>query len=145
MAGVTPVAATTSLGGDLRALVDAIVAGSGGADIVFITSPGRAVAARVLSNDATLPIYGSAAVAGTQLIAVDVAAFFFSIVPEIRTSTMSTLHMDTVPLPIVFGHGAVAGPVRDLFQTGSIAFATELTAGWAIPAGLVQTINNPAW
>jgi hypothetical protein len=65
LAGVTPTAATTSLGGDLRALTDAIVSSGGGGDIVFITSPGRAIAARVLSNDATLPIYGSAAVGGT--------------------------------------------------------------------------------
>jgi hypothetical protein len=144
LASVTPTAATTSLGGDLQALTDAIVAAGGGADIVFVTSPGRATAARVLSNT-PLPVYGSAALSASQLVGIDCAGFFFSIVPEIRTSTTSTIHTNTVPLPIVDTHGTVAAPVRDRFQTAAVAFSAELTAGWTIPVGLVQTINSPAW
>jgi hypothetical protein len=102
------------------------------------------LAAQVLSR-VELPIYGSAAVAGTALIAVDAAGFFFSIVPEIRTSTTSTVHMNTAPLPLVSGTGTLAAPVRDLYQTAAIAFSAELTAGWVIPPGLTQVISNPQW
>jgi hypothetical protein len=142
--GVSPVASTGSLADDLRLLTDTIVANGGGQDVIFVTSPGRALAAAVKSFS-PLPIYGSAAVAESQLVAVDAAGFFFSVAPEIRSSTTSTLHMDTAPLPLVDDHGTLATPVRDMFQTASIALSAELWAGWAVAPGCVAIIEDPSW
>ena len=82
--GVTPIAGYGTLADDLAALTDEIVGNGAGQDIVFITNPGRALAARIISNTA-LPIYGTAAVSDA-VIAVDAACFFHSVVPELRTS-----------------------------------------------------------
>ena len=65
-------------------------------------------------------------------------------------SNEATLHEeDTTPLALVTGtqgSGVVAGPMRSLFQTDSIAIRLSLFVTWAmVRTGMVQTIVGVTW
>jgi hypothetical protein len=146
--GVSSAGATTnSLFGDCRLLIDAIVSAGGLAqNVLFFTSPGRAVAARTLSNDPNLPVFGTVGLDGTKFVAVDPSGFAASIAePQIRVSDQAVLHMeDTSPTNIGVSSSATF-PVRSMFQIDGIALAVWLRCGWAAVPGLVQFVASPGW
>jgi hypothetical protein len=145
LAGVSATSAGTTLADDLRALTDAIVANGGDNSIMFFTSPGRAAAARVLAN-AELPIFGSAAIAGTRVVAVCASAFFSAIAaPEIRATATAVMHFeDSAPAQIGVSSSATF-PVRSMLQTDSTALLVVLRAGWGQARGTVAFIDSPGW
>lgn len=68
--------------------------------------------------------------------------------PRFLASNVATLHEEnTTPLPIVDGAGAVAQPVRSLFQTNSWALRMMIDADWEKlrDVGLVQQLTGVSW
>jgi len=124
---------------DLRLLVDATVAAGGSGDVMFVSSPGRALTLRGYMPELAGRVYGSAAIAGGGvLIAVDVNSFcsMFGSDPEIRASKEAVLHYENaLPLQIssgTTGSATVASPSRSLWQSDSVAFRAILRAAWAL-------------
>lgn len=138
--------------GDLRLLVDSVVSGGGSGNIMFFSSPGRALVLRAYAPELADRVFGSVAIPGATLIAVDVNAFcsMFGPDPELRASKESVLHFeDSVPLQIS-SPGApptVAAPSRSLFQTDSIALRAILKAAWAlrVPGGASFISTGMSW
>lgn len=155
--GISATTATAGAAGyaaalsDARALVDACVSGGGGSDVRFFASPGRALVLQSYMAELAGKIYGSAAIPGTQLIALDVAAFAsgFDAVPQLKADIESTIHMeDTNPQQIgVAGTpNVVAAPTRNMFQTDSIALKMVLRCAWAMRTPAVAHIDTGlAW
>ena len=143
--GLSPVNAGSTLDDNLMALGDAITAAGGDANLIFITSPGRALKARALAPNAALPIYGSAAVASDTFIGICASGFFNLIgAPEIRASRETVLHMDDVPAALSEG-SSFATPQISLFQTDATGLLCELSAGWGIAPGLCAFVDSPVW
>jgi len=98
-------------------------------------------------------VYGSAAIAGGVLIAVDVNSFcsMFGSDPEIRASKEAVLHYeDALPLQIssgTTGSATVASPSRSLWQSDSIAFRAILRAAWAlrVPGAVAYIGTGLSW
>jgi hypothetical protein len=96
-------------------LIDALVAGGGGAAPMLFMSPGRAARAKILAPGLDVPVVASPTLATTRIIAVDGSSFGFgfSSQPDITVSDQAVLHMDTSPLPISTTP-TPAAPVRSL-------------------------------
>ena len=157
--GVTPISATPGGGqaallGDMKALVAAIVASGGGANVWVFANPVQLVAigilapAAVISGVTFVPAPGLAA--GT-IVAVEVGAIAsgFSHLPDIDISRETLLHFeDTMPLPIGTPGlpNAVAAPTRSLWQTSTRALRLILRCAWTVRApGMVQVVNSVTW
>jgi hypothetical protein len=53
-------------------------------------------------------------------------------VPELSSSRMATVNMDTAPLPIVDAGGTVAAPTRSFWQTDTVGIKLGFGASWAL-------------
>jgi hypothetical protein len=143
--GLTPVANSPTLGDDLETLVDAITAAGAGADVIFVTSPGRALRARSAAT-IDLPIYGLSVVPSSKFIAINCGAFFYSFAEaQIRTSNAATVSMRDDPGPLVSGTGTVWGPIRSLYQTAAVGLMVELMLGYCSAPGTVAFVQDPQW
>jgi len=157
--GLTGLTATTPGGGegaalaDLRAMVDAIVTAGGSGNIVFVASPGRALAVRTWAPSLADRVFGSAAIPAGTLIAVDANSFcsMFGSDVEIRASKEAVLHFeDSTPLQLstgAQGSAVLATPARSVFQTDSVAFRAVLRAAWAlrVPGAVSFVTNGLSW
>jgi hypothetical protein len=68
--------------------------------------------------------------------------------PRFLTSNVAAIHEENaVPLPLVDGLGAVAKPVRSLFQTLTVATRMSLDADWEFlrDEGIVIELTGVAW
>jgi hypothetical protein len=64
----------------------------------------------------------------------------------IETSKEAVYHEEaTTPLPIVGTAGAIAAPVRSVFQTDAIGIRVRAHAAWAVAPGGAQVINGINW
>ena len=143
--GLSPLANSPTMGDDLETLVDAITASGGGSDVIFVTSPGRAIRARSAAT-VDLPIYGSSVLPSSKFIAIDAAALFYSFAEaQIRTSNAATVSMRDDPGPLVSGTGTVSGPIRSLYQTAAVGLMVELMLGFTAAPGCVAFIQDPQW
>ena len=143
--GLSPVNGGSTLDDNLMALGDAITAAGGDANLIFITSPGRALKARALAPNAALPIYGSAAVASDTFIGICASGFFNVIgAPEIRASRETVLHMDDVPAALSEG-SSFATPQISLFQTDATGLVVRAFRRLGHCARLVHFVDSPAW
>ena len=137
VAGIAALTAATGGGqqaalSDLRSLADAVTAGGGGSDIAYVTSPGRALAARAYVPGIT--VWGSAHIPAGSIFAVSISAFVSAFGPdvELRSSLETTIHYDTVPLQLVDTGGTVATPARSAFQQDLVVVRAVLRAAWAL-------------
>jgi hypothetical protein len=161
--GLTPIASATgtfgfdNCGQDLGKLVGDIATRNGGAHAVFAASPAQATAIRfyaggqfsISPEQDVLPVGGSAALADGTVIAIEPSSFATTLggmgVPEFEVGTMATIHQeDTTPADIVSG-GAVATPVKSLFQIDAIALKMTLWGDWCMRAPHVSFMNAVQW
>jgi hypothetical protein len=106
-----------------------------GGPIMFVTAPRRAAAISLRAKyELPFPVLGSPAVAPDDLIAVATQGIASATdeVPEISSSRMATVHMDTEPLPIAGDDGTLAAPVRSLWQTNAVGIKLGFDASWAL-------------
>jgi hypothetical protein len=120
-----------------------------GGPIMFVTAPERAIAISLRApRELPFPVLGSPSVAPDDVIAIATQgiASATDAVPEISSSRMATVDMDTAPLPIVDAGGTVAAPTRSLWQTDTIGIKLRFGASWALrdPRGLAW-LTTTAW
>lgn len=105
-----------------------------------------------------LPVVAGLSVPSDVVFLLDGRAIGFAAdVPSFESSTEATLHEDDgMPLvdgktgasvqPIVAAGGAVAAPVRSLFQTNTTAVKGVWAVDWAVlQPGAVQTLTGVSW
>lgn len=132
---------------DLAALA-AAVAPVAGDQIAFVTNPARALQISVRAPNLRYPVLASAALPDTRLAAVGIKALAFAVDPDpdIMVSGETVTHMSTTPGEIVNDAGAVADPVRSLWQTAAIGIRLMLRVDWGLRApGAVKVIDGLAW
>lgn len=151
--GISATTASTSTDGftaalaDARTLVDAVVAGGGGSNIMFFASPGRALALRTYLDEAAPPIFGSSAIPAGQLICLDAAAFAsgFGATPQIAAATEATVHFeDTTPAQIgtAGSPNVVAAPTRSAFQLELVVLRCILSASFCMRLPAIAHIDT---
>lgn len=125
--GVAPITAAAgadeaAIRTDLAVLAEAVSA-TGSGSVTFIAAPARVAKLRILAPTLfpVLDIVASASIAADRIIAANGASLLVSVdpSPDVTVSNVATVHMDTAPAPIV--DGATASPVRELWQTASLA------------------------
>jgi hypothetical protein len=151
-APLTPVAGggDSAMHGDVANLFAALAANAGGKTAVIVAALPQAVRLKMsVGPKFDYDILASTALAAGTVAVVEVASFVsgFSSVPEFSTSKVGAVHMeDTAPADIVSTGGAVASPVKSLFQVDAIALKTILWAAWGLrAAGHAQWIQNCTW
>jgi hypothetical protein len=131
---------------DAQVLVDAVVAGGGGASgICFVASPGRALALRTYIPTAT--VFASASVPSAELICLDTRALasMFGATPEITAAQETVLHYESAtPADIgtVGTPNVVAVPSKSLFQTAALALRLILRAAWLMRTPAIAHIDT---
>jgi hypothetical protein len=136
--GATTVAPTAdteawAISSDIGSLVEALALNGAGLEPVIIAAPGQAAALRMWRQADFYPVLGSLALPSGTVVAVEASSFVSGQdgIPEFSTSKGATIHMeDTTPTDI--NDGAVAAPVRSLFQTDVIGLKMILRASWAM-------------
>jgi hypothetical protein len=136
--------------GDLAALVGAMgTAGVDPSNAVFVAGPREAMILQ-----ARLGVFSGVSVLMTLgLPAKSVAAFAPAAItsgyrdaPVIETSKEAVYHEEAAtPLPIVGSAGAIAAPVRSVFQTNGIAVRVRAHVAWAVATGGAQWVQNINW
>jgi hypothetical protein len=157
LVGVTPIGATgagaspaEAAAGDIGNLVEALAANHGGKTPLFIAAPKQAAALKLFAGPHfDYPVISSASLAAGTIIAVEMASFVSAWAPEPEFVTVkaATIHMeDVAPADIVGVGGAVAVPVRSLFQVDAIGLRMVLRASWGMrAAGHVQVVTGTNW
>jgi hypothetical protein len=128
---------------DISALIGAVAVVSGCGPYILVGSPQRAFVLQMrfirggeTPTETKNTIMGSSAL-GNDLMAVAPMAVAGAVGtdPAIETATASTLHMETVPLPV-----GSATPSRSLWQTDSIAIKMRWVLSWAL-----RDVRGVAW
>ncbi len=166
--GVTPVASSgntsANIATDIRALLAPIMAANGGRRLVWILNPARLVGLSMVQTGAGTFLYADEIAQGrlfgyefiasnnvpaNSVYLVDAGDFVSASndAPEFDVSDVATLHMeDTNPDEIVDGAGAVAQPVRSLWQTASIGVRMIQEVSWAMRrGGMVGALSGVNW
>jgi hypothetical protein len=152
--GVTPITATTggglaALEGDVKALVAALVAAGAGANPVLVCNPTQATAIKLVASPGfDIPVLTSNSIAAGTVIMIEASSFVsaFGDAPEFTTSKFTTLHYeDSSPQDISGGTPSPATPVRNLFQTDSIALKMRLWAAWGMRAPHCAFVTGATW
>jgi Phage capsid family len=154
-AGVTPITATAgggsnALNGDLANLFAALASHSAGKTAVIIAALPQAVKLKLTAGPKfDYDIVASTALAPGTVAVLEVASFVsgFASTAEFSTTKVGAVHMeDTAPADIVSAGGAVAAPVKSLFQIDAIGLKTTLSAAWGLrAAGHCQYITGATW
>ena len=113
---------------DIETLAQAVGPVAGNGEIVYVASPGRAIAMRARLAGSGITVLGSGAVIN-DLLAVATAALASAIgsEPEIESMKVATVNMDNAPAP-----GIGAPPVRSLWQTDSVGLKVRWPVSWAL-------------
>jgi hypothetical protein len=152
--GATTVTATSiaepwAISSDIGALVQALATNGGGLEPVIIAAPAQAASLRMWRQSDFYSILASVALAAGTVVAVESSSFVSGLdgLPEFSTSKGATLHYeDTSPTDIVSSGGAVAAPVKNLFQTDVIGLKMILRASWAMRnAKHVSIVEGVTW
>lgn len=166
--GVTLIASagntSANIATDIRAVLAPIAALNGGRRLVWLINPARLVGLSMVQTGAGTFLYkdelaqgrffgyeviASNNVPANTVILVDAADFVSAAndAPNFDVSDVATLHMeDTAPAEIVDGAGAVAQPVRSLWQTASIGVRMMQDVSWAMRRpGMVQGLSGVNW
>jgi len=149
--GVTPITAAPAgpdaMARDLAALINALAEHGAGLAPAIVAAPAQAFAIKLMAAAHFDAPVLAAAIPNRTVIAIEPSslAVGFDSRPEFSVSTAGTLHMeDVAPQPIVDG-GAMAQPVRSMFQTDSLALRMLLRASWAMRAPHAAWTTNTNW
>lgn len=127
---------------DMRTLVNVVGPVGSNGPVAFITSPGRAVSARVLLSGQLVSIFGTSALTN-EVIAVATAALVSAVGDvAVESATAATLHMDTAPSLDV----SSASRHASMFQIDGVAIKVRWPVAWIIrdPRGVAWTTPT-AW
>jgi hypothetical protein len=94
------------------------------------------------------PVLATSAVPDDRVAAVALDGFAVSVdpLPDIVVSQEAILHMSDDPGEIVTGAGAVADPVRSLFQTASLSIRLLIDMDWTPrDERAVALVDGIAW
>jgi hypothetical protein len=148
---VTPLTASTGTGiaamwDDLAALATA-VAPLGGADIVYVTSPGDWVKITFAAGPQfKLPVYASSGVPAKTIIALapNALASATDPAPRLEASRDAMQQMeDTAPADPALPAGV---PLKSMFQIDSVSIRLTMLVSWATRAtGAVAYVQNVSW
>ena len=109
-----------------------------GGPIAVVVAPERAITLSLrLPRDPPFAIYGSPAVGANDVIAIAVGGLAAAVdaVPQVETSRVATLDMESPAVPVLEGPSA-----RSLMQTDTVATKVRFGASWAL-----RTPDACAW
>jgi hypothetical protein len=150
--GISALGATPSGGGGLDvmlsdlSLLAAAVAPIG--EPIFVASPERAAKIKMLAYGGQLAyrVFGSPGVAQTDLIAIAEGGVASALgQPTFDSSRTAALHMDTAPTDITGGTPSPAVPVKNLWQTDSIAVKVWMDCSWLRRDTRAVAWTTPSW
>jgi hypothetical protein len=138
--GVAPLTASTAtplvvaMAQDLAALGAAVAQFAGNGRILFAAAPRQALFANIAAANLPSPILMSNSIPDKSVIAVASPAIASVIesTPRVDSSLEVLLHEETNAQPIVTAAGAVATPVRSVWQTDSAAIRLILPISWTV-------------
>jgi hypothetical protein len=132
---------------DISRLIASVATVAGNNPIALVMSPRQAASMRV-RTDIDYETFSSSALAdGTvAALATNALASIGDAVPEFSASTEASFHEETLPADLVGAGGAVAAPVRGLFQTDCLALRLRCSLNFALrsPKG-AALITGVAW
>jgi hypothetical protein len=149
MAGVAPLAPSTSMAKDVGQIAEALapVAGNGGA--ILVAAPAQYVALSMNALRVAYPLYQSAALPAGTIVGLAPGAIASVVeAPRIESSSETVVHMDTAPFDIGTAGTppTVAARSASMFQTDSVAIRFILPATWARrSAAAVAWVQNVVW
>lgn len=140
IAALTPAAAgADAMASDMAKLMTAI-APVAGAGFMIVAAPGQAISLMLRMATPMPNLRISSALAAGTVVAIATQAFVGALeTPRIDASIEAIVHMDTAPAAIVNG-GAMAAPVRSLFQTNCVGLRMITPTTWGLRAP-----NAVAW
>src|SRR5262245_56109627 len=151
-APLTPTAGggTAAMLTDVGNLFAALAPHSAGKTAVIIAALPQAVRLKLAAGPRfDFDVIASTALAAGTVGVIEVASFVsgFGSVAEFSTTKVGALHMeDAAPADIVSAGGAVATPVKSLFQIDAIGLKTTLWASWGLrAAGHAQWLQGATW
>jgi hypothetical protein len=134
---------------DIAALVNALNAAGGGANIVFVPSPAQAVSLKAyVGPKFDFPILASAALANGTVLAIDAGSFVSGIspIPEFGVSNAAVVHEVDVSPQQIGESGTASFPARSGFQTRTLALRMITRISWLMRAvGHVQRVTAVTW
>ncbi|MGJ0394948.1 MAG: hypothetical protein ACR65U_01785 [Methylocystis sp.] len=147
LAGVTALSSTGNSEDDVALLLSSLAALGGSGNAAIVCNPFEAAILAVRLPMLRVPIWPSRAVAQGTVVCLDPTAFAVSFGGvDIETAESATLHMSDAATEIVSGTGpATADPVRELFQTASIAMRLLVDIAFVQRNGLVVFMENISW
>ena len=136
--------------GDLKNLFAALAAVSGGKTAVIVAALPQAVTLKItVGPKFDYEILASTALATGTVAVVEIASFVsgFGSTAEFDVTKVGAVHMEAdAPADIVSAGGAVASPVKSLFQVDALALKSNLWASWGLrAAGHAQYITGATW
>jgi hypothetical protein len=152
--GIVPLTASTTtpledaMRADLSALGAAVSAYAGNGNIAYVASPKQAIAINLEVERLPYAVLMSNALPNGTVIAVATPAIVSVVepLPRVDASQDVAVHEETNAQPIVTLAGAVATPVRSLWQTDSVALRLRLPISWCVRnAGAVAWMQAVTW
>jgi hypothetical protein len=153
--GATPIAAAAAgvdaMAEDLGNLIGAIGnAGIDSTDAVFVCGPREAtlINIKVGSTKFTNPVLSTLGLPPKTVACFAPAGVVsgWRDPPSIETAKESVIHFESAtPADIVSTGGAVAAPVKSMFQTDVISIRVRANCAWAAVAGAAQVVENINW
>jgi hypothetical protein len=101
-----------------------------GGPIAVVVAPERAISLSLrLPRDPPFAIYGSPGVDADDVIAIAVGGLAAAVdaVPQLETSRVAALDMESPAVPVLEG-----APVRSLMQSDTVATKVRFGASWAL-------------
>ena len=135
---------------DLKNLFAALAELGGGKTAVIVAALPQAVTLKMMVGPKfDYDILASTALAAGTVAVVEIASFVsgFGSTAEFDVTKVGAVHMEAdAPADIVSAGGAVATPVRSLFQVDALALKSNLWASWGLRApGHAQFITGATW
>jgi hypothetical protein len=128
-------AADLAMLSDVETLSAAVAPVAGNAPLLFVASPKQAARLRYGTSVKDIEVLSSSALSDKTVIciATNCVASAIDPAPRFDVTDQTTLHMDTVPLPLATGTGpTVASPIRSLWQTDTLGLKCVLQTTWGL-------------
>jgi hypothetical protein len=149
--GITPLTASTMTGAydamiaDIGAIGQALGPVSGASPLIIVAAPGQALSMKLFSDESSLEVYSSNALAAGTVVGIVPAGIASNIaIPEITSSFEAEVQM----LNPVSGDDPAAGggPVASVYQSDRIALRLIQGATWVRRSpSAVAVINSVKW
>jgi hypothetical protein len=133
---------------DLASLGASVAPYSGNGQLAFIMAAKQAIAVSLQAENFDFPLFTSSTLPSGTVIAVATPAIAAVVepLPRIDSTEVALVHEETAAQPIVTAAGAVATPVRSLYQTDSVGLRLRLPISWTLRApGAIAWMQAVTW